>query len=78
MSDLTRPRDLEEESRRGLVRKADERGHKNATIGAGVGGAMGGMLGSFCGKEGAAFGALCGAFFGALIGGAQDEEESKK
>lgn len=52
----------------GLRREAANRGHENATVGAGVGAAFGAMLGSFLGPVGAVLGGAIGAGVGGSIG----------
>lgn len=54
--------------------KAEERGHKNATIGSGAGAGIGGILGSFGGPLGAAGGVALGGLLGNLIGSIKDED----
>lgn len=55
-----------------LLSKADERGHGNATRGAGAGAAGGAMLGSFVGPVGVGVGSLIGGLAGFFAGQSRD------
>ncbi|MFZ5480506.1 MAG: glycine zipper domain-containing protein [Myxococcota bacterium] len=52
----------------GLRREAANRGHENATVGAGLGAAFGAMAGSFLGPVGTVVGGAVGAGIGRSIG----------
>ena len=56
-----------------VMKKAEERGHQEATKGSGIGALIGGILGSFAGPFGAAGGAALGGFVGFLAGKEKDE-----
>ena len=56
-----------------VLEKADKRGHKNQTIGAGTGAMIGGSVGSFLGPIGTVVGAAVLGLGGYLIANGDDK-----